>query len=77
LLRTATITFESSVAKSAQKHVSTLLLLHFNTDTVTADSFQFCVIRDGTSPYLGSTSTGYWEECMYITGKECRLVKAP
>jgi len=77
LLSTATVTFELWVANSAQKHISTLFLLHFNTDTVTVNCFQFCVIRDGTSPYLGSTATGYWEECMYIRGKEYILVKAP
>ena len=77
LLRTATVTFEVGVANSAQKRVSALFLLHFNADTVTVNCFKFCIIRDGTSPYLGSTVTGYWEECMHIRGKEFRLVKAP
>jgi hypothetical protein len=63
--------------RSKECKLSTLFLLHFNIDTVTVNCFQFCVRRDGTSPYLGSTVTGYWEECMYIRGKEYRLVKAP
>jgi hypothetical protein len=77
LLHTATVIFEGWVANSAQEHVCILFLLHFNTDTITVNCFQFCVICVGTSPYLGSTVTGYWEECMYIRGKEHRLVKAP